>query len=285
VWAAAWSSVASALVASDALDIAWNFTPVNVLGIVISIYLGFRNSAAYGRWVDARAALGNMVGQSRVLARLLCSAFAPKQPALAEAAAALRAQIAHRHIAWVTVLRHELRGREVPDLAALIGQEEAATAARKDDKLLSLMCRQSANVSEAVARGCVSGLESLQLENCLTALTQTAENCERIRDTPLPRQYRYFSRVYIWVFIAFLPFASVDAFREQAAGALVPFCVVVAAYFATVERTGALFEEPFSGAVTDVPLDWIANAIERSVREAMGEQLPPKLVAHDGYLM
>ena len=43
--------------------------PVTLLGIVLSILLGFRNNAAYDRWWEARKQWGQMVNEIRSLAR------------------------------------------------------------------------------------------------------------------------------------------------------------------------------------------------------------------------
>ncbi len=43
--------------------------PITLLGIVLSILLGFRNNAAYDRWWEARKQWGQMVYEIRNLAR------------------------------------------------------------------------------------------------------------------------------------------------------------------------------------------------------------------------
>ncbi|MGI4827188.1 MAG: bestrophin family ion channel, partial [Janthinobacterium lividum] len=44
--------------------------PFTLLGIALSIFLGFRNSACYERWWEARRQLGAMIGELRSLSRV-----------------------------------------------------------------------------------------------------------------------------------------------------------------------------------------------------------------------
>ena len=46
-------------------------TPFTLLGLVLSIFLSFRNSACYDRWWEGRRAWGSLVVEARGLARLV----------------------------------------------------------------------------------------------------------------------------------------------------------------------------------------------------------------------
>ncbi len=46
-----------------------NFAPMSVFGIALSLFLGFRNNAAYSRWWEARILWGQLIADSRSLAR------------------------------------------------------------------------------------------------------------------------------------------------------------------------------------------------------------------------
>src|SRR5690554_8218775 len=48
----------------------FNITPFGLVGISLSIYLGFRNNAAYDRWWEARKLWGQLVYDIRNLARV-----------------------------------------------------------------------------------------------------------------------------------------------------------------------------------------------------------------------
>jgi predicted membrane chloride channel (bestrophin family) len=61
--------------------------------------------------------------------------------------------------------------------------------------------------------------------------------------------------------------------------------IVIAFVFATIERVGAVNENPFENKIQDVPLTAICRTIERDLKEQLGEtDLPPKLEPENGYL-
>src|ERR1700757_5378216 len=51
----------------------WTVAPFTLLGVALSIFLGFRNSACYDRWWKARRQLGAMIGEMRSFARICVS--------------------------------------------------------------------------------------------------------------------------------------------------------------------------------------------------------------------
>ena len=62
--------------------------------------------------------------------------------------------------------------------------------------------------------------------------------------------------------------------------------VVIAGVFVIMERTGAANEDPFENKVTDVPMTYICNTLERDLLEMLGEiGLPEKLEPVKGYLI
>lgn len=53
--------------------------PFAVFGIALSLFLGFRNNAAYERWWEGRRLWGQLVADMRALARD-CRVFLPEEP-------------------------------------------------------------------------------------------------------------------------------------------------------------------------------------------------------------
>jgi len=66
---------------------------------------------------------------------------------------------------------------------------------------------------------------------------------------------------------------------------VIPLAGVIALLFTTIERTGAVNEEPFENRITDVPLSAACREIERDLLALLGEaDLPPRLEPQNGYL-
>jgi len=121
----------------------------------------------------------------------------------------------------------------------------------------------------------------------LVALNNWQGACERIKNTPMPRQYDFFTRLFLWVFFLLLPSSLIGLFAPGAASwPMIPLAALIALVYATVNRAGQVIEDPFENKQQDVPMTALCIAIERDLREQLGEtDLPPAAVAVDGFLM
>jgi putative membrane protein len=112
---------------------------------------------------------------------------------------------------------------------------------------------------------------------------------ERIKSFPFPRQYAYFSEIFVGLFILLLPFGLVGEFAklgESAVWLTIPFSILISWIFDTMEKVGDTSENPFENSLNDVPMSAISRNIEIDLRELLGEsELPEPLQAVDGFLM
>ena len=96
----------------------------------------------------------------------------------------------------------------------------------------------------------------ISLTELLTEMYTLQGKCERIKNTPFPRQYAYFSKVFTYIFIILLPMGIVGKFGPQssyAVWATIPFSVLVSWIFVTMELVGDSSEDPFENFINDVP--------------------------------
>jgi putative membrane protein len=184
-----------------------------------------------------------------------------------------------------TLRLHLRRQRELDDLAGLLAPDELAAIAASDNRPLAIMQWQGARIYDGVADGTPQGFDSFQPEGALAQLAGQQAVCERIRDMPLPRQYDYFTRIFLSVFILFLPLCLVGPLAEIGiTWATVPISTVIAFVFATISKVGLVLECPFESQ-SDIPMTAICRTIERDLRFLLGEHdLPPELGPVDGYL-
>ncbi len=92
------------------LRIPW--APLALIGTAVAFLIGFQNNAAYGRAWEARKIWGGIVNASRawaVMSRDLVNNDHAVQPVSDEALAEHRTRLIHRHLAWMTALRHSMR--------------------------------------------------------------------------------------------------------------------------------------------------------------------------------
>ena len=154
-------------------------TPFTLLGLVLSIFLSFRNSACYDRWWEGRKLWGQLVYESRSLARQVNLLLADD--------AGRRRRIAYLTTAFAHALAARLRGRIVA-LAALPWldkpqREQLGQRENVPDALLSMIATELAH---ALRAGELDPILYTQLEERLHAMSSIQAGCERILTTPLP---------------------------------------------------------------------------------------------------
>ena len=81
---------------------------------------------------------------------------------------------------------------------------------------------------------------------------------ERLATTPTPRQYAYFTRRFVLLFAALAPFGLLSVVPDAIWWAA-PLALALSGVLILMEVTGTATDEPFAGAVTDVPLAVVAE--------------------------
>jgi putative membrane protein len=270
--------------------VALSFAPIALLGTALSIFLAFRANTSFVRWGEAAQSWAAISAASRVFGRLVVSfvdAHRHTPQYHEEVAEAFKRELVARQIAWVNALRLTLRGQSSwHELDPWLPEPERASLAQQPNKPLYLMLRQGQRIYDGMASGILQGFDSFQMEGQLAALAAQQALCERIKAIPIPRQYDYFTRLFVRVFVVLLPcFLIKTLAADGAAWLVVPLTGIIAFLFTTIERTGAVNEDPFENRITDVPLTALCREVERDLRTLLGEtDLPPRLEPHDGYL-
>lgn len=288
-------SIAAALVAwlafrTGLMSTGLPFSVAAILGSALAIFIAFRNNNSFARWWEARTLWANIVNNSRIFGRQiianadLAAATGKTTP---EKARAFKSEMLYRQIAFAHALRLHLRRQDSPDeyRGLLSGAEwERLQNAVNPPNLLLL--QQGVRIREAMRDDILGGFDNISLEPTLAGFSNFQGGCERIKNTPLLRQYHYFTRLFLFVFMALLPFCLLGDFAKMGlAGWSAPVAVLIGFVFSTLGKVGEVNEDPFENHITDVPMTAICNTIERDLREMLGEPaLPPEAEPVDGYL-
>jgi ion channel-forming bestrophin family protein len=274
-------------------EIAFNFIPISLIGSALAIFVAFRNNSAYARWWEARTLWGGIVNSSRVLGRLILT-FADSHSHQANynkpLSQAFKKELIYACIGWAHSLRLHLRNQtNISELKSFFNDEDFIEIEASSNKPNIIHLLIAKKIYNAMASGILGGFDSFQMEGQLLALANYQGGCERIKNTPLPRQYDFFTKIFVLVFATFLPFGLLGFFLTDSllpfTWMIVPLSTLIAGIFIIMERTGAANEDPFENLVTDVPLTSICNTIERDLKEMLGEKiLSEKLKPIDGYL-
>lgn len=288
-WAAAWAvAVPVAFAVTNASVLVVPFAPVGALGAALAIFVAFRNNTSFGRWNEARTAWQSILVASRALTRQIVASTTNAAAAGTVSdtdARALAREIGLRQAAFARLVAGQLRGpvdweavnRLVPgdELPRLRGADNAATLALQT---------QAVRIKDGIRAGTLGQFDPISTEPQLVALGQAQGVAERIATTPTPRQYAYFTRRFVLLFAALAPFGLLSVVGD-ATWMVAPIALVLSGVFIVMEVTGTANDEPFAGAVTDVPVTTIAAQVERDVREQLGDTALPEVPGPvDGYL-
>lgn len=251
--------------------------PFALVGIALSIFLGFRNNACYDRWWEARRQWGEMIAVARNLARqTLVLDGTPDAP--------VRARLLRMQIAFARSLARSLRrsAGDFSGVAPFLSPEDVGSvegSRNRPDAILRLMGRE---LAELRARGAISDIlfQTLDQNAARLALVQAA--CERIHNSPVPFAYTLLLHRTAYIFCVLMPFGFADAL-----GWGTPFASALTAYcFFGLDALSVHLEEPFEDNPNGLALAAMSEVIEINLREALGEtDLPPLPQPRDFLLM
>ena len=119
------------------------------------------------------------------------------------------------------------------------------------------------------------------IDRSLGELCNLQGACERIKSTPLPRQYEYFPRLLVGAFCVLLPFGFVGGM-----GMLTPLASTLVSFiFISLESIGRDIESPFDNTIHDTPMSSLTRMIEVNLRQNLDQK--PKvteLTPIDGFV-
>jgi putative membrane protein len=238
--------------------------PFAVFGIALSLFLGFRNNAAYDRWWEGRRLWGQLVADMRALARE-CVVFLPAERP--------RQDLLRQALAFLHLHRANLRSLPVPKAAETWAGEDFSQSAHPP-------CAALNAANDTVARFAPDGFARKALSERLSSIALAQAGCERIAATPLPYVYSLLVFRTTYLYCLLIPFALL----ENAAW-MTPLFVAVIAYvfFGLAEVTEEL-ANPFGETVNGLPLDAICRTVEISLAPHLGLPPPPVLKPQGYYL-
>ena len=152
-----------------------------------------------------------------------------------------------------------------------------------------LLKKQIYELAQLKKKGVIDDFEHSDLVKQIADLINHQGGCERIKSTPLYRQYSIFSRVFVVLFITLVPFGLINKMDKTGAYGVwltVPFSLLISWVFYTMEQIGEFSENPFDNSINDVPLSAICTTIETDVKEFLGDDdFPKKVVPLDNVLL
>ena len=203
------SSVCYLYEAEIVKNIAIPFLPLSTLGTAVAIILGFRNNSAYDRWWEARKIWGGLVNQSRTWSAQVTTCIAAGEGEAAEVAE-LKRELVYRHIGYLNALRIQLRRQDDwQEVAPFLPEDERSQLSVWVNQSTQINARNAVRLRDALDRGWLDSFRHIAMLDTLEQFYELQGKCERIKNTPLPRQYSFFTTVFVWIFVMLLPFGFV----------------------------------------------------------------------------
>ncbi len=246
--------------------------PFTILGVAISIFLGFRNNSAYDRFWEARTLWGAHINSSRSFARQMMTlvvADSPQRRPFQEDV--IMATIAYGH----SFKNHLQDDDPLDGIEKLMLPSEIKWLRTQNNVPIAILHIIGRRLGWARERGWLGTSADIILEGTLTDLTNIQGGCERIKNTPVPVTYAVLSRTIVTFFCLFLPFALIEAVTW-----LTPIVTFLVAYaFCGLDTLGDEVTKPFGHRPHDLPLEKYAETIETNLRQILSDHDLPGLDA------
>ena len=287
--------------------IAIPFLPISTVGTAVAFYVGFKNNQAYDRLWEARRLWGGFTNVSRTLAASFISLIKDKT---------VQKEFLTRHIVYLNIVWLQLRKtipwatnnedyhrKAISEADEIKEFDDAITELfeRFNKKDIFERVKHKGNIANQALRYQFEVLTKLKtdkqldeyehsdLTKLLGELYNIQGGCERIKTTPLFRQYSLFSRIFVHLFIVLLPFAlltEMSKFSDYGIWLVIPFSVLISWVFMTMEQIGESSENPFDNGTSDTPMSTICRNIEIDILEMLDEpNIPPKMEPFNNNLL
>jgi len=229
-----------------------------LLGFVLSMLLVFRTNTAYDRWWEGRKLLGRMVNDSRN--------FAIKLHAMLDTADTENRDFFQKYLCFFPHLlsRHLSKKSTKMELAQDQHHTEVEQLPHPPN---ALIWKIQERIQKLYKEGKISGEQMLMLDYHARGFLEVCGGCERIKNTPIPYSYSSFTKKFIVIYVITLPIAY-----SMSIGYLMVFLTVFVFYvLMSMEVLAEEIEEPFNNDENDLPMELIAQNIEKNVIRIFSE--------------
>ncbi|MDO5968419.1 bestrophin family ion channel [Flavivirga aquimarina] len=225
------------------LHVPW--LPLGALATAVAFIVGFKNNASYDRLWEARKIWGGIVNASRswtIMVKDFITNDHAKLKRTEEELQSIKRELVHRHVAWLTALRYQLRKdkpwemhlkqkksnkefreshyRVCEDVEPIegaikpyISDAEYKAIFAKGNQASQLLGIQSKRLKELMSDGLIEDFRHMEMANILVEFYTLQGKSERIKNFPYPRQFATLNYLFVWIFIILLPFGIMEGFE------------------------------------------------------------------------
>jgi putative membrane protein len=245
-----------------------------LMGTAIAFFIGFNNNQAYNRWWEARMIWGGIVNDSRSFARSLVAYNLDSDAAK---------RIVRRHIGFLYALTASLRKYQQDEsylqYVTVDDVEKLKSVSHIPNGLLSI---QSQEIKNLRVKQQITDFEFTILNNLIENLCEAMGKSERINNTVFPINYLFFTKLFIWLFIALITMAT-----NSVGAVAIILGWAMGFVFNTSNLNGLNLMNPFEHQPSGVPISSITRNIEINLLQEIGaDNIPSPLpVIHGEYIL
>ncbi len=281
------------------------FALIGPIGVAVAIYASFKNSQSYDRTWEARKNWGGLLVASKILANQAVVLLHKALPAEIKI-------IIDRQIAYMNAHKLQLRMRAPhsreysrstrkyyfgastseqwqTEVASKLSELEYNAVKPLSNKALQILFLQSAHLKELHQQKIIDEFRLMDMLKTIDTCIENQGKNERIKSTPFPRQYGFFSKSFIVIFLLILPFGILDIYKHYSLlnyGVVVVLSTLISWLYITIELVGAYSEDPFENFITDIPMTALCRGLEIDLYELIrAENIPEKVKEKHGILM
>lgn len=225
------------------LHVPW--LPLGALGTAVAFIVSFKNNASYDRLWEARKIWGGIVNSSRswtIMVKDFITNDHAKKERTENELKTIKRELVHRHIAWLTALRYQLRQDKPWEMHLKKGKsnkefrsnhfrvcedeiivEDAIKEYLSEDEFNEIFAKgnqasqilgiQSRHLKKLMQEGLIEDFRHMEMTNLLVEFYTLQGKSERIKNFPYPRQFATLNYMFVWVFIILLPFGIMEGFE------------------------------------------------------------------------
>lgn len=228
----------------------------SLLGFVLSLLLVFRTNTAYDRWWEGRKLWGKLVNDTRNFAIKINTILSDDRDSANQIA---------RYLKYYPHFLAKHLSQESTRLALDEDYSEIENSLRNHGPT-DLVILLTHKLHQLKKEGKISDVEMLYLDTQISGFLDVCGGCERIKNTPIPYSYSSFIKKFIILYVLALPIAYVINLGLL----MIPLTVFVYYVLMSLELIAEEIEDPFNNDENDIPMETIAQNIEKNVHQIMG---------------
>jgi len=250
-----------------------SFSISAVMGTAIAILLGFRTSAAYERWWEARKIWGGIVNDSRTLIRQAYGFFISNEHKEQDILKLAKYQIAFNYALSTSLRKLPLSDdvkKNLSDTDYLIVKKQL----NAPNAILKIMEDHLASIFE---QSKINAYHFGIMDQTLKNICDHMGKCERIKNTVFPVHYGFFIRLSIIIFAMLLPLEIVEFLGILT----IPVTFVTIIFISVIESIAIYLQDPFENRAADIGTTTICRTIEINLLQMTDEKNVPKIIPPD----